>query len=314
MSNERALETNADASSGRLLDLRMLAIEAWRWKWILFIAIIIGGIIGIKNARDFVPTYKAKMVVIPVDVAGSNFSSRAGAGGILGVARSIGFSAGSASTRSVDLFRVMIGSTLLAEEIQKKYRLLQKVYGDSWNAEDESWIKPKIDENSFKQRLRRFFHLNPWHEPDTEGLANYLSNMVKVEPIQETSFFRITVEHSDREFALYLLDITYREADALIGFRRRQEQEERRRYLERSIETARLAEVRDALLGLLMQQEQRAVIVDSKPPYVVKVISPLRASALPNEPPLRRIIAIPIAVSVALALVVVTVVISFRSE
>jgi hypothetical protein len=314
MTKDELAEINSSTAGEKLFDLRVLFAELWRWKWILLLAVIIGGVIGIRNASNFVPTYEANMIVMPISQGGTGGSTSAGGGNFLGVVRSLGLGAGRAPNASFDLFKVMIGSTLLAEKIQKKHRLMQRVYRDSWNADDQSWIKPNIDEDSFRQRIRRFFHLNSWHAPDLESLSNYLSGMVKVEPISETDFFKISVEHSDREFALYLLEIAHREADEFIGLRRRQEQEERIKYLERQIETTRLAEVRGALLSLLMQLEQQAIIVSSKPPYTIKVISPLHASALAKEPALLRIIALPIGILLALVLVIVTIVASFRTE
>jgi hypothetical protein len=72
--------------------------------------------------------------------------------------------------------------------------------------------------------------------------------------------------------------------------------------------------VRDALLSLMMQQEQRAIIADAKPPYTIKVIEPLHASTVAKEPALRRAILIPIGIMIALVIVVVTIVVSFRTE
>ncbi len=314
MRKNDAVEMNTSVGDDKLLDLRVLVKELWRWKWILVIAAIIGAIIGVRNVSSFVPTYVAKMIVQPVDSSGGDVPTRMGGGGILGVARSIGFATGGASNASFDLFRVMIGSTLLAVKIQNKHGLMQRVYESSWDNEKKDWIKPKVDENTYKQQLRRFLHLNSWHPPSIESLAGYLSGMVKIEQVGETVFYKISVEHSDRDFALYLLDIVYREADDLIGRLRRQEQEERKEYLERQIEKARLVEVRDALLSLLMQQEQRAIIADAKPPYTIKVIEPLHAPAAAKEPALRRAILVPVVVMVALVIVVVTIVVSFRTE
>ena len=300
------------SASEKLFDLRLLARLLWKWKWIIVIAAITGGAVGVRNATKFIPAYKAMMIVQPLDATSS--SSQGIGSRMLGVARSIGIQAGQQSAPSFDLFRVMVGSLVVAQILQDKYGLLQKIYKSSWDSKNKIWIKPKVDENSFEQRLRRLFPLNPWHPPDISSLASYLKGAVKVEQIRETAFFKISVEHSEREFALNLLDIVYREVDAVIGLNRRQEQKERREYLKNQIEVARLAEVRDALLSLLMQQEQRAIIADASPPYTVKIIEPLNSPKHATEPLLYRTILLPAGIMIVLVIVIGTVIVSFRHE
>jgi len=313
MSKQDAVGINTSEIGEKFLDLRVFVKELWRWKWIFLIAATIGAIIGVKNASEFIPTYEAKMLVQSVSGSNGVGFGQAEGSGILGVARSFGIGHNRANS-SFDLLRVTIGSTVLARKIQKKHGLMQTIYKNSWDAEKNSWIKPNIDQNSYRQRLRRFFHLNPWHAPDIQGLANYLAGIVKLQQDGITDYFKLSVEHPDRKYALYLLDIVHREADELIGLRRHREQEERKRYLEQQIDTTRLGEIRSVLLSLLMQQEQRAIIVDANPPYLIKVIEPAHASVWAKEPSLIRIILVPIAIIIALVMVVVIVVVSFRNE
>jgi hypothetical protein len=314
MTKEDTVEVNVASRGERLLDLRTFFREIWRWKWILMIAVIIGAAIGVRDASKFVPTYEATMILMPLGGEGSGSSSPSGGGRLAHVAQSFGLSVGGTSDGPFDLFRLTVGSTQLARNIQEKYGLLQTVYRGSWDEEKQEWIKPDMDENSYRQRFRRFFHLNPWRAPDLESLASYLAGTVRLEKIENTSYFKINVVHTDREFALQLLKIVYLEIDHLIGSRRWGEQKERKEYLERQIETTQMLEVRKALLSLLMQKEKQAIIIDSEPPYSVQVLEPPHASTRAKEPALQRIIAIPIAISVALVLMVVTIVVSFRTE
>lgn len=297
-----------------LFDLRILARELWRWKWIVLLAALIGAAIGVKNAHNFSPIYEAQMIVAPGE--GEGFSvPTTGGGGLLGAAQSFGLiRGGSLSATPFDYFKQVIGSRALADVLQEKHGLLQKAFKGSWDEANGTWIEPKIDENSIRQRLRRFFHFNPPRVPDRGTLAEYIGGTVTVKPVVNAPFFKISVAHSDRDFALYLLKTVSSEADKLLGEQNRRKQARNKEYLKAQLEKAQLTEVRTALLGVMMQLEQKAMLANSEPPYMIKILEAPWVAAQPKEPQLARIIGIPMGVAVVLSLVALTLFVSFRFE
>ncbi len=274
---------------------------------------VLGTLKGVNDARHFSPIFKAQMTVSPAIPTGISIPS--GAGGILGAAQSFGLISGGPQTaNSFDHFRQVIGSRSLAFVLQNKHGLMQKVFTGSWDAANGKWIEPNIDRTSIRWRIKRIFHYNVPTVPDIGSLANFVGGMVQVGQIENSPFFSISVEHPDRKLALYLLDTVYREADELLGERDRNKQAQNRKYLEEQLEKSQLVEVRSALLGMVMQQEQKSMLVNVEPPYTIKVLEPPWVAVQPSEPNLARMIGLPAFVSMALCLIVVVVLTSFKME
>jgi hypothetical protein len=309
----RTVTAQAVPSEG-LFDLRLLARELWRWKWAVLLIALIGAAKGVNDARNFAPSYEAQMIVAPVEDNSFGVPGKSG-GGLLGAAQSFGLVRGNnAQATSFDYYKHVIGSRKLADVLQKKYGLIQKAFKGSWDAANGTWKKPNIDEDSIRQRLRRFFHFNPPRNPDRGYLAKYIDGIVRIEPILKSPFFKIVVEHTDREFALFLLETVSREADELLGMQNQRRQARNKKYIEAQLEKTKLTEVRTALLGVLMHQEQKTMLAYSEPPYIIKILEKPWVAAQPKEPSLARIVGAPTAVATVIGLALLTLFISFRLE
>ena len=292
-----------------LFDLRILARELWRWKWIVLLAALVGAAKGINDARNFSPSYEAQMIVAPSAGEGIGVPATRG-GGLLGAARSFGIiPGGSVGPTSFDYFKQVLGSRRLAVVLQEKHGLLQKAFKGSWDETNQTWIEPQIDETSIRQRLRRFFHFNPPLVPDLGQLAKYIDGAVNVDPLENTPFFKISVVH-----ALYLLRTVPMEADELLAAQSRRKQARNKRYIQAQLEKAELAEVRTTLLAVLMGLEQKAMLANSEPPHMIRVLEKPWVPSQPKEPKLARTIGEPTAVAVIFSLVILTLFISFRFE
>ncbi len=102
--------------------------------------------------------------------------------------------------------------------------------------------------------------------------------------MEGTGFRKISVTDSDPEFARYLLETVYFEADDLL---RDQDQEStlaHRGYLRDKVEAANIVEIRAGLVGLLMQQENKVMMHESELPYAASIIEPVNVSNQPTEP------------------------------
>jgi hypothetical protein len=302
------------ANKESLFDLRLFFRELWRWKWLMLVLVILGAVKGISDARDFSPSYEAQMIVSPKEEGG--FAVPAGRGaGLLNAAQSFGLiGAGGRQATPFDHFKQTLGSRALANALQAKHGLMQKIFAGSWDEASKTWIKPNVDENSIRWKIKRFFHYNFPRLPDIGNLANYIGGSVSVSNMENLPFFKISVVNSDPEFALYLLDVVYREADEFLGERDRRKQLKNKQYVEAQLEKVQLAEVRAALLSMLMQQEQRAMLINSEPPYTLKILESPWVTTQPKEPRLVRLIGVPIAVALLLSLAFATISASFRLE
>jgi hypothetical protein len=296
-----------------LFDLRLLLRELWKWKLIVLFVTLIGVAIGVNDARKYSPKFVAQMVVAPVKETNTSYSG--GGGRLMGAAQSLGFVlGGSTASSSFDHFKQSLGSRDLAKALQKKHGFMQKIFKGSWDPTNNTWIQPKIDENSIAWKIRRFFHLNSPEVPNNGDLANYIGGTVLVAPVKDAPFFSITVEHSERDFALYLLETVYKEADEFLNQGKQLKRERNKQYVKEQLQRTELAEIRSILLGMMMKLEQSTMLASSEPPFTITILEHPWVSTQPTEPPLARIIAAPTAVALALVLIAAIVVVSFRME
>jgi len=319
VSTEKALtdgDRTASAQANQqesIFDVRLLLGELWRWKWAVILATLIGAAVGVNDARKYSPTYMAQMTVSSIKE--TNMSQSAGGGRLMGAAQSLGFVlGGSATSPSFAHFKQALGSRDFANVLQKKHGFMQIIFKDSWDLTKKTWIQPKIDEDSIRWKIRRYFHLNSPQVPEIGDLADYIGSAVLVEAIQDSTFFSISVVHGDRDFALYLLDLVYKEADAFLNQRKQVKRERNKKYVREQLQRTELAEIRAVLLGIMMKLEQSTMLASSHPPYTMTVLEHPWVTKQPKEPRLTKIIAVPAAVGFILVLAFATMIVAFRME
>ncbi len=156
--------------------------------------------------------------------------------------------------------------------------------------------------------------LNKWSAPDIESLASYIGGKVVIEEVEGTSFMDVTYEHTDPKFALRLLNLVYSEADELLREQDRVDSRKRRAYIEQQLQRASILDTRQALIGLLGNEERSAMLLESDLPYAARIIDPPFVSSRPTEPVLMFIFGVPIFLAAALGFLLITLVAVFRRE
>ena len=121
-----------------------------------------------------------------------------------------------------------------------------------------TWPRPTSEEFERDQERRKFFRQNLWQPPNLESLGNFVGGMVRIEQIGSTQFQRVSVSHSDPEFALWMLNTAFVEADNLLREKDRGQSAERRAYIERELAKQSMIQVQDALRAQLSNEVSRS--------------------------------------------------------
>lgn len=121
-------------------------------------------------------------------------------------------------------------------------------------------------------------------ESDAAALAKWLNKNVKVRGKGATSFRRITLRHHDPVVAVSLLHDLYRETDMMI--RRDTELKTSRRltYLKEQLPKTFHPDHKDALIALLKEQEQTAMMVSIDKSFAAEIIDPPSVMTRPVAP------------------------------
>ena len=309
----RATAGNKIYGKEDVVDLTMVFAGLWRWKWLIVISVAVGGFMGARDLHDFSPQYTAEMLVLSVEPSGAGMNSsmqqlsRIAEGFGVG-----GGGGGGAQTTAFDRLKRTFHSYRLAEILDKKHNFLRVVFKDAWDAEHGVWRQPTGRRFEWRQGVRRFFNLPTWRAPDIEQLAGYIGGAIVVEALKDGGFQRISVNHNDPELAIFILRVVFAEATALLRARDFEEIARKKAYLENRLETASLSEIRSGVLGLLMNEERKSMLLGDELPYAAEVLEPVRLLKAKTAPNVIRTIIVPIAAGLTLSLAFILVLVLFQ--
>jgi hypothetical protein len=268
------------------IDLTYLFWTWIKWIWVPILAGLGGAYFAYGNLQNFEPKAIATMIVQP---AGSGSASGGLPSGLGAAAAQLGIQIGGGQTSisPFDRFQLVLGSLELANVMQEKYQLLQRIYTSSWDATNGSWVRPSGEAFERSQRMRALMRQNLWSPPNLETLASYLKGSIKIQGASAAGFEELSVTHDNAEYALWLLTTVFAEADALLRAKERQQSIERRAFIERQLESRTNLQMQEVLRTLLSQELSREVTFASEANYAASVVEPphvLNARTEPNLP------------------------------
>lgn len=106
------------------------------------------------------------------------------------------------------------------------------------------------------------------------ALTTWIDKHVTIRPVGTSPFRRITLRHSDADTALRLLRTIFQETDMMIRQDKRLETARRITYLTDQLEKTRHPDHQDAIIALLKEQEQIAMMVSIDNNFAARPIDP----------------------------------------
>jgi hypothetical protein len=268
--------------SGEIFDVGFVFKALLRGWWVLFLAAGAGGWFGAQNLLNFGPVYVASMTVAPAETQSSRTSST-----LRSFSEGLGLNVGDGGggpASTFDRLEVTISSLEFVRHLEEKYDIIHKTFAGRWNAQSQSWIKPSGKRFEFKQGIREKLHLPTWSAPTTQSFAEFLSGAIVIRKETGAPFTTVSTRSGDPEFALWLLDTVYREADSFVREVDLRATRQRKEYLEGQILETTVLEFRDMFVELLANEERRLMLTQTDLPYAAQVIEKAFVSSQPTSP------------------------------
>ena len=184
-----------------------------------------------------------------------------------------------------DKLRVVISSIPLAEKLQKEYGLLQIIYASSWDADTGRWLPPQ--DGGWYSRAERFvksaLHMPGWRPPDASSLANFLRR-IRAAQVGGPVLWEFSLTHRDPKLAAYLLDLTFREADAILRQRKIDQLRAQIQYVRERLQEVIVIEHRVALANILGDTERQLMASLADLPVASETVKPVSVGATPSWP------------------------------
>lgn len=301
--------------SGRVhdepIDLTTLFWSWVKWSWLIALGVVAGAYYGYRHVENFSPAAVAVMIVAPAGAEPQSPNS-----GLAAAAAQFGLQLGGASNSAslFDRFKLVLGSIQLAQVMQDKYGLMQRIYAASWDASSQTFVRPTGRSFEREQARRAFFHLNVWTPPNLENLASYLSGALKIQAAKTPGFVTISVTNPDPVFAEWLLSTTFKEADDLLRAIDRKDSDDRRSYIESQMQGRALVYMQDAFRNMLVQELSKQAALQSDRPYSASVVDAPRVLNALTEPDIAIAFAAPMVAGGIGAFILVTLIAVIRRE
>ena len=293
--NEATAERAApSAAQGARFSLRGAAAEItirglletlWRGWWLLLAAIVLALLVTTVALKLSQPLYTASMIVAP---APTDLSAASQLASELEQFASLATLAQSPAKveRVSDLERYvqMIGSPTLAARLQAEHGLLQIVFEEDWDAENQVWRRPHDLRATIEHALLGFFGFPSWTEPDVAALADWLSSWVTVARLGGSAMLRLRMDHPKPEFAASVVQMVHTAADGLLRVDALTRIGAQIALAERELAAASSPTRRQALENMLSAQYQVEALLQVDQPYAAQVLVPVTASATPTSP------------------------------
>lgn len=269
-----ATEPGAEGPSVRRV---LAAIASHKW---LVIGLAAGGLVlAFVYLRLVSPVYTASALVVPVASQESplaryaQFSSLAGS--------NIG---SSGAVTNYDRYREILKSVVLAERLEAQHSMLPKVFPGEWNAAEQQWQPPSGIVSTLRRAIREIAGLPAWAPPSAKRLAEYLDRNIKVRDLNVSPVVSISMSHKDPAFAVRFLQLALVEADELIRQKEREQVSENVAYVRAKLSEIAVQEYRRALVEVLSNLEQRAMLAESEAAFAAEILDPPTVSELPTKP------------------------------
>jgi len=289
--HERAARPAAER--GARLSLRSAAAEITirglletllRGWWLLLAAIVLAVLVTAVALKLQSPLYTATMIIgpAPTDLtAASQLASE-----LEQFARLATLAQSPAKIERVsDLERYLqlFGSTTLAARLQAEHQLLQTVFENEWDAEQQAWRRPRDLASVIEHAVLGFFGFPSWTEPDIPALAEWLRSRVAVLRLGGSAMLRLRMQHPRPEFAAEVVAMVHATADQLLREDALARVGNQIALVERELAAASSPTRRQALEDMLRQQYQVQALLEVDQPYAAQVLVPVTASATPTS-------------------------------
>ncbi|MFP5514295.1 MAG: hypothetical protein ACLGJC_14545 [Alphaproteobacteria bacterium] len=256
--------------------------QGWRW-------LLAGGLGGIALAVCALwlvtPAYTAAMVIGPTARVGSAaMGARVPTLSGRDSAAMAEPGAGDESLSDFSRYLELFGSGPVAEQLARDPGVPRALFPDRWDAESQRWRLPSGVIPAVKRTLLALVGRQDWVEPDGERVARALHDRLVIDMLRSGPMRRVTLRHADRVTALDLLGRVAAATDAHLRAEAARRSAAQIAHIKDRLGAVTVAEHRQALSDLLLDQERVAMMIGVDLPFAADIIQPPGAAALPDWP------------------------------
>ena len=268
------------------IDLDKLVGTLWQRRRLVFASILGAIVLAIVYLHIAIYTYTATLMVSPV-LSSSSDNVSGKLGGLGGLASLAGINIGDdTGTQAFMLYQEGLYSRDVADELSKQPDIMHTVFHKQWDAANKQWVKPLGVVRALVGLVKGIVGIpdRPWQPPNGALLQEYITSNVSVDTDPQKPIVTITYRDEDPQFAVKFL----RELDRAVDDKLRDialvRANQYSDYLSDQMNKITNADVRQALLATLTDQEKIKMMASSTAPYAAQPFGLPSASRKPTNP------------------------------
>lgn len=251
------------------------ARDGWRTPLIFAALLAVFTLLSLIGSK---PVYRVTMSVVPApsDQGSQAIMPSSGLTTLLGL--------GSGGNINFMRYQKLLSSTVVAQRLQDKHRMLQFVFSGNWDKNRKVWIQKKTTRDYMLGWLLRLSNLPTWSPPDITALARYLESQFVIVPSATNDIVTITMDSADVDFAKRVMLTTHDEANQVLRDQVAVRARQQVAYLQNKLAETSIQDYRATLLAMLGAQEKMLMLTQTDASYAAEILSPPVASSTPVAP------------------------------
>ncbi len=254
-----------------------------RW-WLLAAGMVSGLLIAIAYLSLATYFYTGEIRVYAAPSA-TGVRPSSGLGGLAALA-GIGGGGGNDAVPPFRYFLEAIYAPEVAAALARDETLLQRIFGNQWDAQSQSWHEPHSLLRSLSQGLNGALGrpAKPWHKPGAVELQAYIADKVTVIQNVRSPLAVIRFDFPDPAFAGEFVTRLAIETDGWMRGQQAIRSSANIDYLDAALLTAGPIDQREALIRALAEQEQRAMFTAGTSPFAAERFGRANVGTEPSRP------------------------------
>lgn len=249
--------------------------------WLVVLCTTLGIILALVAARQMTHVYVATMVVRPAEDTLVDSGSQREGSAFLDLA---GINTG--PEKNEGLFLHLLTDPLLIEWLDRESEFIKFLYRDMWDETQQRWRNPTGLLPLVKRVVRHLAGMPVIWSPEPGMAANEIGDALSIERNKDNGVYIISLHDPSPKRAEIILQRLFDGAEAILRSKAKEKSEARLQYLRAKLSETNVIEHQRVLQGLLAQEERKMMLINLNEGVAVELLSPPRASALPNKPKL----------------------------
>jgi len=252
----------------------------WARKALIFGTSLAGILVALLMAATTTPLYQAFMIIGPPD----SMSSSTGNSVLNQLGQFTGIQVESPEESQTQMYRLLLGGTRVAAEMENRYHLLEQMLPDAWNADEKRWKERNEVRLGLIANSKEMLGLLHWGKPTVTDLAGLLSSKIVFTQLPKSSFFRVAYTTPNPQQGVQLLSQLNDAANHVYSQGLADETQEQINYIDQMLRTETRQNVRDAQTRQLDLYSNRLVALHSGQSLLAQIVQPPVVSSTPVWP------------------------------